>query len=175
MRGAGYGVSSAIGFLLLYSAGAVVGTLIAATLAERIGAKAMVLTGFATATLALLLIATTPPTWVAMVLVALAGFGGLGTQNMLNDHVAGYYPAAARATGLGWALGIGRLGAIAGPTYGALFVGAGSAVAASCLAFAAPALLGALAMSRLPRRDRSTAPAAAPVPAASPAQMEGAA
>ncbi len=175
MRTAGYGVSSAIGFLLLYSAGAVVGTLIAATLAERIGAKAMVLTGFATATLALLLIATTPPTWIAMVLVALAGFGGLGTQNMLNDHVAGYYPAAARATGLGWALGIGRLGAIAGPTYGALFVGAGSAVAASCLAFAAPALLGALAMSGLPRRDRSTAPAAAPVPAASPAQMEGAA
>lgn len=175
MRGAGYGVSSAIGFLLLYSAGAVVGTLIAATLAERIGAKAMVLTGFATATLALLLIATTPPTWVAMVLVALAGFGGLGTQNMLNDHVAGYYPATSRATGLGWALGIGRLGAIAGPTYGAFFVGAGSAVTASCLAFAAPALLGALAMSGLPRRDRGTAPDAAPPPVARTTQLEGAA
>jgi MFS transporter, AAHS family, benzoate transport protein len=173
MRSAGYGVSSAIGFLLLYSAGAVVGTLIASTLAERIGAKAMVLTGFATATLALLLIATTPPTGLAMVLVALAGFGGLGTQNMLNDHVAGYYPAAARATGLGWALGIGRLGAIAGPTYGAAFVGAGSAVAASCLAFAAPALLGALVMTPLPRRDRATPAADAPVAAASPAQMEG--
>jgi MFS transporter, AAHS family, benzoate transport protein len=173
MRTAGYGVSSAIGFLLLYSAGAVVGTLIAATLAERIGAKAMVLTGFAAAALALLVIATTPPTGLAMALVALAGFGGLGTQNMLNDHVAGYYPAAARATGLGWALGIGRLGAIAGPTYGAAFVGAGSAVAASCLAFAAPALLGALVMTPLPRRDRATPTADAPVAAASPAQMEG--
>jgi AAHS family benzoate transporter-like MFS transporter len=175
MRTAGYGVSSAIGFLLLYSAGAVVGTLIAATLAERIGAKAMVLTGFAAAALALLVIATTPPTGLAMALVALAGFGGLGTQNMLNDHVAGYYPAAARATGLGWALGIGRLGAIAGPTYGAAFVGAGSAVAASCLAFAAPALLGALAMSPLPRRDHATGSADAPVAAPHPAQMEGAA
>jgi AAHS family benzoate transporter-like MFS transporter len=85
--------------------------------------------------------------------------------------VAGYYPAAARATGLGWALGIGRLGAIAGPTYGALFVGTGSAVAAGCLAFAAPALLGALAMSGLPRRDRGTAPDPAPAPVADPAQL----
>jgi MFS transporter, AAHS family, benzoate transport protein len=180
MRGAGYGISSAIGFLLLYSAGAVVGTLIASTLAERIGAKAMVLTGFATATLALLLIATTPPTGLAMVLVALAGFGGLGTQNMLNDHVSGYYPAAARATGLGWALGVGRLGAIVGPTYGALFVGAGSAVAAGCLAFAGPALLGALAMAPLPRRDRASAPVdptvpTPTVPSETKAQLEGAA
>jgi MFS transporter, AAHS family, benzoate transport protein len=175
MRTAGYGVSSAIGFLLLYSAGAVVGTLIAATLAERIGAKAMVLTGFAAAAAALLAIATTPPTGLALVLVALAGFGGLGTQNMLNDHVAGYYPAAARATGLGWALGIGRLGAIAGPTYGAAFVGAGSAVAAGCLAFAGPAVLGALVMAPLPRRDRATAPAGAPQAAPTPAQLEGAA
>jgi MFS transporter, AAHS family, benzoate transport protein len=166
MRSAGYGVSSAIGFLLLYSAGAVVGTLIASTLAERIGAKAMVLTGFATATLALLLIATTPPTGLAMVLVALAGFGGLGTQNMLNDHVSGYYPAAARATGLGWALGVGRVGAIVGPTYGALFVGGGSAVVASAIAFAVPALLGALVMSRLPRSRAQIPLATAPRPAA---------
>jgi MFS transporter, AAHS family, benzoate transport protein len=163
MRTAGYGVSSSIGFLLLYSAGAIVGTLIAASVAERVGAKAMVVTGFAAATVALALIATRPPTSAVMVLVAVAGFGGLGTQNLLNDHVAGYYPAAARATGLGWALGVGRLGAIVGPSYGALFIGAGSAIVASSLAFAAPALLGALVMSRLPRRGHTTAPAAAPV------------
>ena len=66
-----------------------------------------------------------------MVLIAITGFGGLGTQNMLNDHVAGFYPADARATGLGWALGVGRLGAIAGPTYGAFFVAAGAPVLVS--------------------------------------------
>src|SRR4051812_26895337 len=159
MNKAGYGVSSSIGFLLLYSAGAIVGTLVAASLAERVGAKAMVLTGFAAATLALVLLATRPATAVVVVLVVVAGFGGLGTQNLLNDHVAGYYPAAARATGLGWALGVGRLGAIAGPTYGALVVGAGNAVVVSSLGFAVPALLGALVMSPLPRRGRWAAPA----------------
>jgi AAHS family benzoate transporter-like MFS transporter len=155
MRTAGYGVSSAIGFLLLYTLGGIVGTLLAATLAERVGAKTLVITGFAAAAAALALLATAPPTGVVVLLVVVMGFGGLGTQNMLNDHVAGYYPAAVRATGLGWALGVGRLGAIAGPSYGAFFVGAGSALAASSLAFAVPALLGALVISPLARRSRA--------------------
>jgi AAHS family benzoate transporter-like MFS transporter len=168
MRTAGYGLSSSVAFLLVYSAGGIVGTLVAANLAQRLGAKAMVLTGFAAATIALAVLAAQPPTGVVLVLVAVAGFGGLGTQNLLNDHVAGFYPAGARATGLGWALGVGRLGAIAGPTYGALFVGGGSAVVASAVAFAVPALLGALVMSRLPRSrpETATAPAARPVAAA---------
>ena len=166
MRTAGYGLSSSVAFLLVYSAGGIVGTLVAAHLAQRLGAKAMVLTGFAAATTALALLAAQPPTAVVLVLVAVAGFGGLGTQNLLNDHIAGFYPAGARATGLGWALGVGRVGAIVGPTYGALFVGGGSAVVASAVAFAVPALLGALVMSRLPRSRPEAAVSAAPRTAA---------
>jgi AAHS family benzoate transporter-like MFS transporter len=166
MRSAGYGLSSSVAFLLVYSAGGIVGTLVAANLAQRLGAKTMVLTGFAAATIALALLAAQPPTGVVLVLVAVAGFGGLGTQNLLNDHVAGFYPAGARATGLGWALGVGRVGAIVGPTYGALFVGGGSVVVASAVAFAVPALLGALVMSRLPRSRTEVPVAAAPRPAA---------
>ncbi len=166
MRTAGYGLSSSVAFLLVYSAGGIVGTLVAAHLAQRLGAKAMVLTGFGAATTALALLAAQPPTGVVLVLVAVAGFGGLGTQNLLNDHVAGFYPAGARATGLGWALGVGRVGAIVGPTYGALFVGGGSAVVASAVAFAVPALLGALVMSRLPRSRTEVPVVPAPRPAA---------
>ena len=166
MRTAGYGLSSSVAFLLVYSAGGIVGTLVAAHLAQRLGAKAMVLTGFAAATIALALLAAQPPTGAVLVLVAVAGFGGLGTQNLLNDHVAGFYPAGARATGLGWALGVGRVGAIVGPTYGALFVGGGSAVVASAVAFAVPALLRALVMSRLPRSRTEVPVVAAPRPAA---------
>jgi AAHS family benzoate transporter-like MFS transporter len=166
MRTAGYGLSSSVAFLLVYSAGGIVGTLVAAHLAQRLGAKTMVLTGFAAATIALALLAAQPPTGVVLLLVAVAGFGGLGTQNLLNDHVAGFYPAGARATGLGWALGVGRVGAIVGPTYGALFVGGGGAVVASAVAFAVPALLGALVMSRLPRSRTEVPVAAAPRPAA---------
>jgi AAHS family benzoate transporter-like MFS transporter len=161
MRNAGYSLGSALTFLLIYNVGAIVGTLIASTIAERIGAKYLVLIGFGSAAIALALLGTHPPTALLMLLIAITGFGGLGTQNMLNDHVAGFYPADARATGLGWALGIGRLGAIAGPTYGALFVTAGAGVLVSALAFAAPAVLGAVVMSTLPRRGPLTSVEAA--------------
>jgi AAHS family benzoate transporter-like MFS transporter len=164
MRSAGYALGSALTFLLIYNVGAIIGTLLASTLAERIGAKYLVLIGFASAAIALALLGTHPPILLLMVLIAVTGFGGLGTQNMLNDHVAGFYPADARATGLGWALGVGRLGAIAGPTYGAFFVAAGTSVAVSALSFAAPALIGAAIMSFLPRRGPlTTAEAAAEV------------
>lgn len=152
MRSAGYDIGSSLTFLLVYNVGAIIGTLVASTVAERIGAKYLVLTGFVAAATALALLGTHPATLVLMILIAITGFGGLGTQNMLNDHVAGFYPADARATGLGWALGVGRLGAIAGPTYGAFFVTAGASVFVSALAFAGPALIGAAIMSTLPRR-----------------------
>jgi AAHS family benzoate transporter-like MFS transporter len=65
---------------------------------------------------------------------------------MINDYIAQFYPAATRATGLGWALAVGRIGAIAGPTYGALLISFGGGVPVAAFAFAAPALLGAVLM-----------------------------
>jgi AAHS family 4-hydroxybenzoate transporter-like MFS transporter len=52
-----------------------------------------------------------------------AGFLVLGIQSGINVVSAMIYPTSLRANGSGWQLGIGRLGAIAGPFLGALFVG----------------------------------------------------
>jgi AAHS family 4-hydroxybenzoate transporter-like MFS transporter len=53
----------------------------------------------------------------------MAGFVVLGIQSGINGVGAMIYPTSLRANGSGWQLGIGRLGAIAGPLVGALFVG----------------------------------------------------
>jgi AAHS family 4-hydroxybenzoate transporter-like MFS transporter len=53
----------------------------------------------------------------------LAGAVVLGIQAGINVVGAMIYPTSLRASGSGWQLGIGRLGAIAGPFLGALFVG----------------------------------------------------
>ena len=45
----------------------------------------------------------------------LVGFVVLGLQKGMNAICIYYYPTAMRSTGLGWGLGIGRLGAVAGP------------------------------------------------------------
>jgi MFS transporter, AAHS family, 4-hydroxybenzoate transporter len=52
-----------------------------------------------------------------------AGAVVLGIQSGINVCGAMIYPTSLRANGSGWQLGIGRLGAIAGPLLGALFSG----------------------------------------------------
>jgi AAHS family 4-hydroxybenzoate transporter-like MFS transporter len=51
-------------------------------------------------------------------LIVLAGLGVTGTQNAANGSASSAYPAAIRAAGLGWALGFGRCGSVAGPLVG---------------------------------------------------------
>ena len=47
----------------------------------------------------------------------------LGIQTGINVAGALIYPTSLRANGLGWELGVGRVGSIVGPLVGALFVG----------------------------------------------------
>lgn len=160
MTKAGFGLGSSITFLLVYCLGAVLGTVIAGRVADRIGPKPLVLIGFVSAAAALLLIATKPAIPVLIVLVLIAGFGGFGTQNVLNDFIARFYPAAIRATGLGWALGVGRLGAIVGPTFGAWVVTRSAPLTATSVAFAVTALLGGFVMLFLSSRPAGVDPSA---------------
>jgi AAHS family 4-hydroxybenzoate transporter-like MFS transporter len=50
--------------------------------------------------------------------VVLAGFFVIGTQNAINGAGGASYETAIRSAGLGWALGVGRLGSVAGPLVG---------------------------------------------------------
>lgn len=53
-------------------------------------------------------------------LIALAGFGIGGQQLALNYLVVAAYPAQVRATATGWAIGMGRMGAIVGSAIGGI-------------------------------------------------------
>ncbi|MBF5006747.1 MFS transporter [Diaphorobacter caeni] len=55
---------------------------------------------------------------LVFVLVGVAGFGVGGQQIALNYLIVGAYPTALRATATGWAIGMGRAGAILGSAIG---------------------------------------------------------
>lgn len=55
------------------------------------------------------------PSWIMITAAFCAGFCISGGQKSVIALAAIYYPTAIRSTGVGWALGIGRLGGIAGP------------------------------------------------------------
>lgn len=67
--------------------------------------------------------AGTSSTSALIIATFFAGFVVLGIQSGINVVGAMIYPTLLRANGSGWQLGIGRLGAIAGPMVGALLVG----------------------------------------------------
>jgi AAHS family 4-hydroxybenzoate transporter-like MFS transporter len=61
--------------------------------------------------------------------IVMQGAFTVGTQNALNGSAGATYPAETRALGLGWALGVGRIGSVVGPLAGS---------AALMLGFSAP-------------------------------------
>jgi len=82
------------------------------------------------------------------VVVFLAGFGILGGQAGNNALAATYYPTDLRSTGVGAALGVGRIGSILGPT-AAEFMRPRYTTHQLFIAFAVPALLSAVAVALL--------------------------
>lgn len=151
MRTAGYELGSALGFLLVLNLGAIVGTPLLGAVADRVGSKQTTTGMFLVAGLCIYLLSYDLPAAVLYLLVAIAGACTIGTTILVNAYTANFYPAHMRATGLGWALGIGRVGAILGPIYGAYILDSGWGLDANFYAFAAPALVGALAMLLIPQ------------------------
>lgn len=166
MKTAGYPLSSSLLFLVMMNAGAVVGSILVAPVGDRFGMKPVTLVAFLAAAVSIYLLSTPTVAPVMYALVAIAGFGTIGTQIMVNAYVAIHFPAEVRATALGFTLGIGRLGAIVGPTFGGLLLAADLDTAWNFYAFAIPALVGALLVLTLPRRK--PAPSVSPEPVTQP-------
>ena len=84
---------------------------------------------------------------VLAAMVALAGFCMSGAQTGLNAYAPGCYPTGARATGVSWMLGIGRLGSIVGSYVGGAVLGLGWSFGTIFALLSIPALLAAVAIT----------------------------
>ncbi len=80
------------------------------------------------------------------VVVFLAGFGIFSGQAGNNALAATYYPTMLRSTGVGAALGVGRIGSILGPSVAEYMRNGGYTSQQLFVAFAVPALLSAVAV-----------------------------
>ncbi|MFD9741840.1 MFS transporter [Umezawaea sp. NPDC059074] len=152
MRAQDYALGSALSFLLVFNLGSIVGSVLGGRAADRIGSKPVIATAFLLAAVSIGLLSLKAPTIALYALFAVAGYGTIGTQNLINVHVGRYYPASARATGVGWSLGFGRLGAILGPIAGGLILGSGLSATWNFYLFAAVAVVGLAATALIPVR-----------------------
>jgi AAHS family 4-hydroxybenzoate transporter-like MFS transporter len=84
--------------------------------------------------------------WLAL-LVGAVGFFMSGAQTGLNAYAPGCYPTVARATGVSWMLGVGRLGSILGSSIGGLLLSQGWGFDRIFMLLAVPASLAAAAIA----------------------------
>ena len=112
---AGYSLGASMLFLFALNIGGMVGAIGGGALADRFHLKPVLSIMFTIGALALILLGFNSPQAVLYTLIAVAGAATIGSQILLYTFVAQFYPTAVRSTGMGWASGIGRIGAIVGP------------------------------------------------------------
>ncbi|MBB5853749.1 MFS transporter [Amycolatopsis umgeniensis] len=147
MRQAGYPLGAALGLLLTLNLGGVVGLLVAGRVADKVGVRPAVIFWFLGAAVFLALLSVKLPAVGLYVAVFLTGGFVFSAQVLVYAYIGKTYPDAMRATGIGWAAGVGRIGAISGPILGGALLSAGIAYPWGFYAFAAVGALGAAAVT----------------------------
>lgn len=146
MAGAGYSLGSALTFVLVLNVGAMIGAVGGGWLADRFHIKIVLASMYALAAISITLLGYKMPTELLFLVVGLAGASTIGTQIVANAYTGQFYPTAIRATGLGWALGIGRGGAIVAPIGIGVLVGMDLPLQQNFIAIAIPAVIGMVAV-----------------------------
>ncbi|MDM0047767.1 MFS transporter [Variovorax sp. J22R115] len=155
MASAGYSLGSALTFVLVLNFGAMIGAVGGGWLADRFHIKYVLVGMYALAAVSITLLGYRAPTEVLFLLVGLAGASTIGTQIVTYAYVGQFYPMAVRATGIGWASGVGRSGAILAPIVIGSLVGLALPLQQNFMAIAIPAVIAAIAVALI-NHGRST-------------------
>ena len=147
LRQAGMPVTAGITAVLSFSIGGIVGTILQGPLMKALGVFPAILSEFvaslALVVLASLIFANFP---VMMAVTFVLGITVQGAQAGMNALSAIYYPTVIRSTGVGWALGVGRIGSIVGPMIGGLMLSMAWTPQQIFMTGAVPALCAAVAV-----------------------------
>ena len=161
MASAGYSLGSALTFVLVLNFGAVIGAVGGGWLADRFNIKYVLMGMYALAAVSITLLRFKVPTELLFLLVGLAGASTIGTQIVTYAYAGQFYPMAIRSTGIGWASGVGRSGAILAPIAIGTLVGMALPLEQNFMAIAIPAAIAVIAVSLI-RHGRSASVQAAP-------------
>jgi len=147
MANAGYSLGSSLSFLLSLNFGGMAGAILGGWLGDRFNLSKVVVVFFAVSVASISLLGFKTPMPVLYTLIFIAGATVIGTQILLYATAAQFYGLSIRSTGLGWASGIGRNGAIVGPLLGGALLGINLPLQLNFIAFAVPGVIAALAMA----------------------------
>jgi len=146
MANAGYSLGSSLSFLLALNFGGMAGAILGGWLGDRFNLVKVMVGFFTAAAVSISLLGFNSPPVLLYLLITVAGATTIGTQILLYACAAQFYGLSIRSTGLGWASGIGRNGAIVGPLLGGALMGINLPLQLNFMAFAVPGAIAAIAM-----------------------------
>ena len=146
MEQAGYELKAGLSFLFAMNIGAMIGAIGGGWLADKFNIKAVLVAFLLLGSAAFVCLGYKAPVPVLYVLVTIAGATTIGTQIVLYSYVAIFYPLKIRSTGIGWASGVGRIGAIVGPILGGWLVAMQLPHSTNFMVFAIPAIIATVAV-----------------------------
>jgi MFS family permease len=152
---AGLSLSAAIYAGTVFNLGAIVGIPMQGYCSSRFGLKKTIGTILIFTALTMLSFGFFVNSPYVLVIFFLMGFGVQGGFVGLYAVAASMYPTYIRTTGVGWAIGAGRLGGIIGPILGGLLVAWGLDMTQSFWVFAIPSALAGLMTFRISSKDIS--------------------
>jgi AAHS family 4-hydroxybenzoate transporter-like MFS transporter len=156
MKDAGFSNNYAVLAGTTLQVGGIAGTLALGWFIDRLGFGKVLIATFLVAATSIAMIGQVHTSLLPVfVTIFIAGFCIVGGQPAINALAATYYPTSLRSTGIGWAVGVGRLGSIVGPVVGGELLRLEWSIGALFVAAAVPAAIAAVtAMSmRGEKRD----------------------
>ncbi|HVB58203.1 MAG TPA: MFS transporter [Candidatus Acidoferrales bacterium] len=148
---AGISLSLSVIATALFQGGGVAGTLALGWFVDRFGAYRVLSLTYLLGAVFIALLGASHSIVAIMGCTFCAGIGIIGGQTGANVVAASIYPTFIRSTGVGWALGIGRIGSIIGPIIGGAMLALHWPLAEIFLAAAIPAVCGSAAIHLLGR------------------------
>jgi len=128
---------------LLFNIGGVVGVLILGMMSTRWRLTNLVFAFLAASAICMLVVAVSSNELsLLLTMVCIIGFLLQGGFVGLYAVAAKVYPTEIRSTGIGWAVGLGRAGAVVGPAAAGYLIAAGFSMSTNFLIFAVPMAAG---------------------------------
>jgi AAHS family 4-hydroxybenzoate transporter-like MFS transporter len=122
----GYDIETALQIFSLWDFGALTGGIVVAGLASHFKLEKLLSFAYLLAAVCLgMLSLDIQNTTVTQILTFATGFSVVGASFCMGALAAGFYPSEIRATGVGWGLGVGRVGSISSPLIGGAVLAAG--------------------------------------------------
>jgi MFS family permease len=152
-RNTGLSVELAIYAGTVFNLGAIFGNVLQGYISQIIGLRKAIISFYAITGLLMIAFGYIEGNWIILITFGLIGFGSQGGLIGLYAIGARLYPTEIRNTGIGWAIGAGRTGAIISPTIGGTLVNAGLSLVGSFLAFVAPLVFACAAIGWIRSRE----------------------